>query len=56
MSGFRSWLTTSYTANTYESDDDNDILIARRRKALEELSGILRQKWLKQIDLAMKQE
>ena len=56
MSEIKSWLTNNYTANNYESDIDTDISTARRRKAIEELRGLLRQKCLQQIDIAIKQE
>ncbi len=56
MSEIRSWLSNNYTANDYSSDVDTDIAVARRRKALEELRGLLRQKCLQQIDVAIKRD
>ena len=56
MSEIRSWLSNNYTANDYSSDIDTDIAVARRRKALEELRGLLRQKCLQQIDIAIKRD
>ena len=55
MSELKSWLSTSYTANTYESNIDTDISVARRRKALEELKSLIRNKCLQQIDNVLKQ-
>lgn len=54
MSKMKSWLSTSYTANTYESNIDTDLAVSRRRKALQEISDLIRQKCLQQIDIAMK--
>ncbi len=56
MSNCKSWLSTYYTGNTYESEIDTDIAIARRRKALKEISDLIRQKCLQQIDNAIKQQ
>ena len=56
MSEIKSWLSNNYTANNYDSDVDPDIAVARRRKAVEELRGLLRQKCLQKIDIAIKRE
>ncbi len=56
MSEIKSWISSSYTANNYESDVDTDIAVARRRKALDELRGLLRQKCLQQINIAIKRD
>ena len=56
MSEIKSWLSNNYTANNYDSDVDTDIAVARRRKAVEELRGLLRQKCLQQIDIAIKRD
>ena len=55
MSEIKSWLSTNYTGSNYESDVDTDITIVRRRKALEEIRSLLRQKCMQQIDVAIKQ-
>lgn len=52
----RSWLSKNYTGNTYKFGIDVDSAMTKRRKALDEINDLLREKWLKQIDLAMKQE
>ncbi len=54
MSKIKSWLSTYYTGNTYESGIDTDVAVARRRKALEEINTLLRQKCLQQIDSVLK--
>lgn len=56
MSEIKSWLSTSYTGNTYESDIDTDLAVSRRRKALQEISNLIRQKCLQQIDNAIKRQ
>ena len=46
----KSWLTTNYTGCNYDSDIDNDLAQARRRKALAELKGLIREKHIQQIN------
>lgn len=54
MKEVRSWLSHDYSANDYDSGVDSDLMIGRRRKAINELKGMLRKKCLQQIDSAMK--
>jgi hypothetical protein len=54
MSEIKSWLTNNYTPNNYESDIDTDAAVAKRRKALEEIRSLLRQKCIQQIDFSIK--
>ncbi len=56
MSEIKSWLSTNYTGSTYDSDIDTDIINVRRRKALEEIRSLLRQKCMQQINIAIKQD
>lgn len=50
MNEGKSWLSTNYTGCNYSSDIDNDLAQARRRKALAELKGLIREKNIQQID------
>lgn len=52
----KNWLTTGYTGLAYKLGFDVDSEMEKRRKALDEINDILRQKWLHQIDIAMKQD
>lgn len=54
MNEGKSWLSNCYSGCHYESDVDNDMAQARRRKAIAELRGLIREKHIEQIDKAIK--